>query len=714
MAITNKNKLSVASLDFDEIKINIKNFLKSQQQFQDYDFEGSSLSILIDMLAYNTHYNAYYANMIANEMFLDTATLRESVVSRAKMLGYTPTSRRCSEVFVDIIVKIKKDEELTYAPSTVTLDAYSKFTSAVGDSSYTFLTDESHILDRYSNADTDTAWAYIKRSVKLKEGKYLEYEYSVSTKSIWSNNEFVVDHYIIPSEKCDTATLIVNVQNSINDNTTTNFNLAGDIQTISGIEPVYWLHEVEGYKYELKFGDGRNVGRSIDDGNIIKIKYIATAGRDANGCRNFTPSTTNFSGWTESTPVADTITVTPTRYRVLYLDQDYATNFIVGETVAGKTSDASGIVVGWDADDKILRLVSSNGVYVLDETIVGLTSGSVGTISMSSIEESKSSNGSERETIESIRNFAPKIFQTQGRCVTKEDYETILNKYYLNIRSVKVWGGETMSPPQYGKVFISIRPHTGQFLTAYDKNYIETEILGNKKIVTVQTEIVDPEYIYAIPTINLKYNPKLIVGNDRVTDNVISTIKNFATVNLNDFATPLYGNMLVKELSDSDDSIVSVVMGLKLKKYFEPVFGVDSSEIIKFSNRLKTDIIGDYLVYTDIITSTLFTFNTIQNCSFSVDTNDITKLVVRNSLGDIVTGGEDVGIVDYANGTIEVKNFITTDTELTSERYSEYKGRIAFIVEPYDYDIFSKDNQIIDILSSDITVTKTDIRSLTK
>ena len=208
------SNLRIAELDFDQIKSNLKTYLKSQTEFTDYDFEGSGLSTLLDILAYNTHYNAYLANMVVNEMFLDSAVKRSSAVSIAKHLGYTPVSARGAVANLDIVVTNPSN-----LPASLTMDRYTPFTSTVDGVSYTFLTTEAKTALRvgttYTFADTD-----------VTEGTLLSFSYVVTDVTPAAK-------YEIPSESVDTTTIKVSVQTSSSDTTTTTYSLSTDITGIS-------------------------------------------------------------------------------------------------------------------------------------------------------------------------------------------------------------------------------------------------------------------------------------------------------------------------------------------------------------------------------------------------------------------------------------------------------------------------------------------------
>ena len=259
------NKLIVSDLDFDLVKQNLKTFLQSQSEFQDYDFEGSGFSILLDLLAYNTHYLGFNANMLANEMYLDSADIRKNIVSLAKMLGYTPTSAKAPSASLNILVNNASGASITMAKGTV-------FTTSVNDTSYQFVTNASHTL-------TPTNGVYQFSNIPVFEGTLVTYRYTVNT----SDPD---QRFIIPSNRADTTTLKVQIQNSSSDSTTATYTLATGFTSLDSTSRVYFLQEVEDGKFEVYFGDGV-VGRALSDGNIVILEYIVTNKTEANGASTF-------------------------------------------------------------------------------------------------------------------------------------------------------------------------------------------------------------------------------------------------------------------------------------------------------------------------------------------------------------------------------------------------------------------------------------------
>jgi hypothetical protein len=272
------NKLEVSELDFDLIKSNLKTFLQNQSEFQDYNFEGSGFSILLDLLAYNTHYLGFNANMLANEMYLDSADIRKNIVSLAKMLGYTPTSPKAPTASIDILVNNASGTSITMAKGTT-------FTTTVDGTTYQFLTNASHTI-------TPSSGVYNFSSIPIYEGTLVTYKYTVNT----SDPD---QRFIIPNNRVDTSTLKVQIQNSASDTTTATYTKASGFTSLDNTSKVYFLQEGEEGKFEVYFGDGV-IGKSLDDGNIVILEYIVTNKTEANGASTFTLSG-SVGGFTDVT-----------------------------------------------------------------------------------------------------------------------------------------------------------------------------------------------------------------------------------------------------------------------------------------------------------------------------------------------------------------------------------------------------------------------------
>ena len=262
------NKLSVSELDFDNIKTNLKTFLQNQSEFQDYDFEGSGFAVLLDVLAYNTHYLGFNANMLANEMYLDSADIRKNIVSLAKMLGYTPTSPKAPTASIDILLNNASGASVTMAKGTT-------FTSSIDGTTYQFVTNAAHTI-------TPSSGVYRFSGISIFEGTLVTFKYTADT----SDPD---QRFIIPSVNADTSTLKVTVQNSVSDTTTATYSKATGFTSLDDTSKVYFLQEGEDGKFEVYFGDGI-VGQSLSDGNIVILEYIVSNKAEANGASSFTLS----------------------------------------------------------------------------------------------------------------------------------------------------------------------------------------------------------------------------------------------------------------------------------------------------------------------------------------------------------------------------------------------------------------------------------------
>jgi len=264
------NKLTVSEFDFDNVKANLKTFLQSQSEFQDYDFEGSGFAVLLDLLAYNTHYLGFNANMLANEMYLDSADIRKNIVSLAKMLGYTPTSPKATTANLSIRVN-----NVTAGTASLTMDKGTVFTTSVGGTSYEFVTNQSYTIQ-------PTAGVYNFSNVNIFEGTLVTFKYTVDTSD-------ADQRFIIPNANADTTTLKVTIQNSVSDTTTNVYSLASGYSELNGSSKVYFLQESEDNKFEVYFGDGI-IGQNLSEGNIVILEYIVTNRAEANGASTFTLS----------------------------------------------------------------------------------------------------------------------------------------------------------------------------------------------------------------------------------------------------------------------------------------------------------------------------------------------------------------------------------------------------------------------------------------
>jgi len=556
-------KIAVTDLEFDNIKSNLKTFLKSQSQFTDYDFDGSSMDVLMDILAYNTHYMGYYANMLGNEMFLDTASLRSSVVSHAKHLNVIPNSVTAPTAYLN----------MTFTPSgsptSLTIAKNTQFKTSISGVNYNFTTTAATTI-------TPLADVYSVSNLAIKEGTLLSKSYTVDL----SNPS---QRFLIPNANVDVSTIGVTVQNSSSDSTTITWTdgNALDVTTITSTNKVYFIQEVEEQKYEILFGDGA-VGKQLVDGNIIFIEYLITQGVVANKASTFTAIS----------------------------------------TVAGESS--------------------SN--YTLTTA-------------------SAASGGAAIESMNSLKNNAPKLYQAQKRSTTRDDYKAILLAERSDIESLTVYGGEDASPPVYGKVYIAVKPVGNTTYSNTTKDDIKNVILKKTNVVTVIPELVDPIFYYIIVDTTVNYDPvTLLITEDDLKTLINTSISNYFTSNLQKFDQKFRYSVLTKKIDDTNTSIRN------------------SKTIIKYQFRIIPASLGTTSTYTlefnapvtkSTVTTTAFTMSDGNTYSLVDDGAGIIKVAssTYDSSTGIVTvnnptvymiladGSTNQGTIDYTTGKIILNNF---------------------------------------------------------
>jgi len=596
------NKLEVSEFDFDDIKSNLKTFLQSQSEFQDYDFEGSGFAVLLDLLAYNTHYLGFNANMLANEMYLDSADIRKNIVSIAKMLGYTPTSPKSPIASIDVTVN-----NVTSNPATITAAKGTAFTTTVDGQTYQFVTNASETI-------SPVAGVYKFSNLSVYEGTLVTFKYTVDSTD-------VDQRFIIPSVDADTSTLKVSVQNSASDTTTNTYTLATGVTSLSATSKVYFLQEQEDGKFEVYFGDGV-LGTELSDGNIVILEYIVSNKTEANGASSFTLST-NIGGFTD-------VSITT-------------------------VSNAQG--------------------------------------------------GSEAQTKESIRYNAPLQYSAQDRAVTTSDYESLVKTIYPNAQSVSAWGGEDDETPVYGVVKIAIKAASGSTLTNTTKTDLVTQ-LQKYNVASVRPEIVDPETTKILLTSNVKYDEKVTTKTSTtLKSDVITTITNYNTNTLSQFDGVFRFSKLSSLIDATDNSILSNITTLKIRKDFTPTLGSSTKYNIYFRNALYNPHSGHNSSAGGILESSGFKVSGDTSTVFYLD-DDGQGNVRRYSFSGAtrVYANETQGTIDYSTGAITINSLSVLSVENIRGSVST---KIELTVKPDSNDVTPVRDQIIEIdtANSSITVT---------
>jgi len=586
-------KLNVSNLDFDTIKNNLKAFLSSQDEFSEYNFAGSSLDVLLDVLSYNTHYNAFYVNMLANEMFLDTAILRKNVVAKAKALGYTPRSVLGSKA----IVTVQITPDILDLPPSLMIDKNTSFKTVINGQVYVFNT--SHATNVVKDINND----YISTDIELKQGVFLSHSYTANTSD-------PSQKFLLPNADTDTTTLVVKIKPSASISNVYVYSKAVDLATVNSTSNVYFLHESSDGMFEVSFGDGV-VGRSIIDGNVVMLDGLVSDGDKTNGSSNFTPT------------------------------------------------------------------------------------GSVGGYSNVSVTTTTPAfAGSSRETVESIKFNAPKLYETQNRAVTNNDYKRIIVAEYTDADSITTWGGEDNDPPVYGKIFIAIKPKAGTVLTTSAKNYVN-QILASKKIVSITPEVVEPAYLYMKINITLKYNPL----TSEVTAAALGVRAKTAVIdyginNLSKFDMRFRFSKLSTILDNVDQSVYNSLTNVKLYKKIPINVGVSSNYNVKFSN----EIFHPNATYIGAIKSTAFVYRDVLGAAHTdcfIDDDDGVLHVTKTIAGDRTIVFSDIGSIDYGTGTISLNAFNPVSITGTT---------LDITIIPASSDIAPVRDQIILIESDDVVV----------
>jgi len=461
------------NLDFEQIKASLREYLRSNSNFTDFDFEGSNLSILIDTLAYNSYVTNYNANMVANEAFIDSATLRENVVALARNIGYVPSSRRSSTANISFSVDLGSGT----TKSTVTLKAGLVTLGNLANTNYTFAIPE----DVTSPVSDGIAFF----TIDIKQGTYLTKEFRVDGSQ--TNQRF-----IIPNPYVDTSTIKVRVRDTSSSSTQKIYNQVDNIVGITTTSEIYLLQEVQDERYELLFGDGV-IGKKLSSGNVVNVSYIVCDGVNGNGVANFA-----FSG----------------------------------------------------------KLVDNDG---------GLITTGISDI----ITNQSSRNGSEIENISTIKNLAPRVYSSQYRAVTANDYEAIIPTIYSNADTVTAYGGEDASPPQFGKVFISIKPKNGQFISDFDKRQL-LQKLKSYSVAGIRPEFIDLKYLFVELSSTVYYNTNMVSSVADLKTKITSSLNTYASSSdLNKFGGRFKYSKVQKIIDETDTAITSNITKVIIRRDLE-------------------------------------------------------------------------------------------------------------------------------------------------
>ena len=606
--------VNFTNLDFDQLKISIRDYLRANSNFTDYDFEGSNLSVLVDVLAYNTYITSYNANMVSNEVFIDSATLRENVVSLARNIGYVPRSRKAAKANISFFVDTT---DFSTSPLTLTLKrgVVCTTTTNFGNQSYSFTISEDKTVPVVNNIA-------VFDDIDVQEGNYIVTSF---IKDPYNKNQ----RFILPNGGVDTSTIKVFVRNNQYTTTRVAYSLAENLFNVTSSSAIYFIQEIEDGQYELIFGDGV-FGKELSDGNVIEVSYNTCNGESANNISSF-----SFAG------------------RIVYLNGSV-------EVVVNKG----------------ISLITTN---------------------------TASTGGNEIQGVDSIRKYAPKYFSTKNRAVTANDYESLVYLVYPEARSVSIFGGEELSPPKYGKVFISIKPTNGDYLSNTIKENIQRD-LRKYSVAGIVTEIIDLKYLYIEVDSNVYYNTNQVPNAAQLQTTIFSNIEKYSnSAELNSFGARFKYSKFLKLIDDSNSAVTSNITNITIRRDLTAKINAFTKYEICYGNRFNIKNMSGYnikssgfkiaglsdtlylgdLPHSDGLKGNIFLFKLTA-------TNN--PVLVRNN----------VGTIDYIKGEILLNpiNILSTSIEKTGSPIIEISA------VPYSNDVIGLQDLY---LSLDINNTNVEV-----
>ena len=599
MATVKSSQVNITDLDFDDISKNLKNYLKGQSTLKDYDFEGSNISLLIDLLAYSSHVSAFNANMVASELFLDTAQIRKNVVSRAKEIGYTPTSATASMATIDL--QINNPLIGGETPTSLTLNRGHKFKTVYDGFNYPYVLLESQTITPLNNI-------FKFENLEIYQG-------TMNSDIFAYNGQIQNQRFPLTEELVDTSSITVTVQST--GGSSSAWSRSTDISAVNSNSKVWYVQENDQGLFEVYFGDGVVSAEPLD-GDTITISYLVTNENHTDGSSLFTMT----------------------------------------DSVGGNT----------------------------DVTLITKTN---------------SSGGKDKESIDSIKFAASKFYTSQNRLVTVDDYKSKLQTLYPGADSISVWGGEDNDPPQYGKIFIAIKPsQTVNKLTSSEKTLLKQK-LKTLNMLTVRPELIDADVIDILVNTNFKYNPKATTKTVSELETLVrAAIITHDSTYLSGFDGIFRHSVLAKDIDSAESSILSNITTVKLRKTISPTFNQSKGYTIDFGsgNALYNPHSGHNKAGGGIIETSGFLVSGFTDTFFFDDDGNGNLRRYSFSGSERVYADNQAGTVDYSNGKITTTGINILSTINTDDT-------IHFTVKPNSYDSVAFRSNLLDINSSLIDVT---------
>lgn len=599
--------LKVNDLDFDELKSNLIEFLQSQEKFKDYNFYGSGFDVILDTLAYNSFYMGTFAHMLANESFIDSANLRESLTSKAKLLNYIPKSSASAIADVNIKLDITETNEPDDEKFLIERGTFAQSINDVSGNIRNFiLIDDIYV---YNKSYVTSGFNYQSDTIEIYEGEYIKDHYTKDISQTSTYNQV----YRLTAKNVDYKTIRVKVYDNDVSSSYVSYKLADDFMTINPNSPVYFITTDDQGHYEIIFGNG-TYGRALENGNYIEISYVENTGELGNDAREFT---------------------------------------YIGDDLIGKDLQAVDVAINT---------------------------------------ETNSDGGRGEETLEELKYNVPHHYKRQNRLVTTEDYKSILLSEYNNIQSINVWGGEDNYPKMYGRVFISIKPKVGNVLSSKAKQTIQNDILKKYNIITIDTEIVDVDYLYLNLENYTKFDPLVTdISAGEISNLVNTTITSYDSNDVSKFDGYYSNAVLYEKILDSNESIISTFHYITLEKKIQPSLETSQSYTIDFNGKIEPlSIVSD-----------MFTFRGLP--SYLVDDGKSNIIIHYESLIDgtkYTYEQEYFGSVDYDTGIITTSNIVIDDIV--------DGDKLIVKAKPIEPDFYPVRNNIIKINNISIQVTEYD------
>ncbi len=599
----------ITELDFAQVKQNLKTFLSSQDRFKDYDFEGSNMNVLLDVLAYNTFQNNFYTNMAFAEMFLDSAQLRESVVSHAKEINYIPRSRASAKAVVNVSLNVAD------APAFVNIPAKTQFKAVCGSETFNFYNSEAMTIYPYNNR-------YVAYGLEIFEGRYI-------TESFVVNGD-PSQRFVLSNNTVDTSSIKVTVREGLSSTNITEMTRKDSVFGVNPTDNVYYVQAYGGDRYEICFGNDL-YGVKPTLGNIILVEYRVTAGDVANGI----------------------------------------TSFAAASTINGYNS----------------------------------------TVTLAAV----SKGGAERESIDSIKFFAPKSLQVQDRAITASDYEILLKTMFPEIKSVLAYGGENSVPPQYGKVIVAVQHQENRPLTSYDANRYRS-YLEPKAAIGITPLIRSAEYMYVEIDTTVTYDASNYSKTEAdLRQSVYNAIISYSTDNLEAFKASFQASKFMATIDNADSAIVSNETYARAIVEVAPVVGASTNIKFSFNNELRPNAdIALRAVQATVpnhppipllpleqasrqrpaLISSTFVYNGVQ-AYLEDDAIGGINVINISTTGKILYLARGIGTVDYTTG----------DVSIAGLKVDSYTGKIKIYGSTHTGNVLSPKTRILAIRPQDLKIT---------